>query len=171
MDWAFVNDNERAPPTCYKMDAELLEGCDELDDLRMQCESFIMGQSSRAVHSESVCRLGRDAIRAWVKAWKRPLISEVCWTSTGLVCKVSATVPHWEDAGKCVFITLSHNGSWCVCREMAKNPEIRKCVKDVTKKGVYLSTWNVSQRELGKACSKHAVHFNSEFSWKLVVIE
>lgn len=172
MDWAFVSNNERAPPTCFKMDADLLESQSELNDLRKQCETFILNHAPRATHSERLCNLSRDAIREWVASWNRPLISEVCWTAAGLICKVSATVPHWADKSSSVFLTLLHNGSWCVCREMINSePQIRKCVRDVKESGIYLSSWGVSQRQLGAPCSKHAVHFNSDFSWKLCISE
>lgn len=172
MDWAFVHNDARAPPTCYKMDADLLESCDDLNDLRTQCESFVLNHAPRGIHSEKVCQLSRDAIREWVSKWRRPLISEVCWTAEGDICKVSATVPHWNDTTECVFLCLSHNGSWCVCRELkGDGPEIRKCMKDIKKSGIYLSGWDVSQRALGDACSSHAIHYGSKHAWRLSVIE
>ena len=171
MDWAFVRDNDKSAPPCYKMDSFVLESNDELSDLRKQCEVFVMNNAPRALHSESVCSLSRDGVRQWISTWKRPLLSEVSWTAEGLICKVSVTVPHWDDPDMCCFITFLHNGSWCVCRCIKGGPELRKCQRSLHKTGIYLSSWDVSQRSMGEKCSCHAIHFNSEFSWKLKVAE
>ncbi len=175
-DWQFVPAGKKAAETCFKMDATVLHESEELHELLVQCEHFVVNQAPKGVNCEKICKqhaLTRRQLVDWVEGWKTPpLINEVFWTSGGQISKVSISVPHWThpETTTC-FVSFAHNGSWCVCRCSQAFPEMRKCNTSITAHGIYLRVWQPSQRVLGEKCASNGQFFQSQNAWKLHVIE
>lgn len=173
LDWQFLAPSERVPDIAYRMDADVLES-EGLSDLRSQAESFVVAQAMRGVHAERYVKLSREALREWVGNWESNLLlSEVCFTGCGRVCKVMASVPHWDGEPRhWAYVALLHNGSWAYVRDFHGDPQIRKCRRRETRDtGLYLPNFIDSMRVMAGPCPPHASYHKSEHAWKLGVSE
>lgn len=172
-DWQFVPSDQRSGPIAYRIDASVLES-DDLKGLREQCEAFVLREAPRALHAERCLKhMAREAVRVWVEGWKDTLLlSEVCFTGAGQVCRIMVTVPHWEGpTDGCAYVSLLHNGSWGNVRPFRGMPEMRKCRSVPRDTGLYLATFDPSMRSLGEACVPAGALFGSAQAWKLCMAE
>ena len=177
LDWQFIPESQKSGPVCYKLDSTILNENDELEGLCTQCEHFIQKYASKCINHQKVCEsntLSKMELQTWASSWSLPLVVEVCWTSEQQICKVCVSVPHWSSPEKTCLVSLSHNGSWCVCRVLNEQPHMCKCKNkkantNDTKGGIYLEKWQPFQRVLGDQCSNHASYFHSPNAWKLDV--
>ena len=172
-DWQFLGPAERVPDIAYRMDADVLESAG-LEDLRAQAEAFVLSQALRGLHAERYVKLSRDALRAWVAGWRgHLLLSEVCFTGCGRVCKVMVSVPHWDGRPRhWSYVALLHNGSWAHVRDFEGDPQLRKCRRNEARDtGLYLPVFQESMRVMGGPCPPNASLHASEHAWKLGVAE